>query len=46
MVVLEDLARSLDPQMDIWKTAQPIVADCIKKSIGPWAVLRDLSNTA
>jgi ubiquinone biosynthesis protein len=46
MVVVEGVARSLDPQMNIWKTAQPIVEDYIKKSIGPRAVLRDLSNTA
>ena len=46
MVVVEGVARSLDPQMNIWNTAQPIVEDYIKKSIGPRAVLRDLSNTA
>jgi ubiquinone biosynthesis protein len=46
MVVVEGVARSLDPQMNIWKTARPIVEDYIKKSIGPRAVLRDLSNTA
>ena len=46
MVVVEGVARSLDPQMNIWKTAQPIVEDYIKKSIGPRAVLRDLSNSA
>ena len=45
MVVVEGVARSLDPQMNIWKTAQPIVEDYIKKSIGPRALLRDLSNT-
>ena len=46
MVVVEGVARSLNPQMNIWKTAQPVVEDYIKKSIGPRAVLRDLSNTA
>ena len=45
MVVVEGVARSLNPQMNIWKTAQPVVEDYIKKSIGPRAVLRDLSNT-
>ena len=29
MVVVEGVARSLDPQMNIWKTAQPIVEDYI-----------------
>jgi ubiquinone biosynthesis protein len=46
MVVVEGVARSLNPQMNIWKTAQPVVENYIKKSIGPRAVLRDLSNTA
>jgi ubiquinone biosynthesis protein len=46
MVVVEGVARSLNPQINIWNTAQPIVEDYIKKSIGPRAVLRDLSNTA
>ena len=46
MVVVEGVARSLNPQMNIWKTAQPVVEDYIKKSIGPQAVMRDLSNTA
>jgi ubiquinone biosynthesis protein len=42
MVVVEGVARSLNPQINIWNTAQPIVEDYIKKSIGPRAVLRDL----
>ena len=46
MVVVEGVARSLNPRMNIWKVAQPVVEDYIKKSIGPRAVLRDLSKTA
>ncbi len=46
MVVVEGVARSLDPQMNIWKTAQPIVEAYIKKNVGPMAIWRDLSNTA
>ncbi len=46
MVVVEGVARSLNPRMNIWKVAQPVVEDYIKKSIGPRAVLSDLSKTA
>ncbi len=46
MVVVEGVARSLDPNMNIWTVAQPVVEDYIKQSIGPKAVLRDFSKTA
>ena len=46
MVVVEGVARSLNPHMNIWKVARPVVEDYIKKSIGPRAVLSDLNKTA
>ncbi|OUS38093.1 2-polyprenylphenol 6-hydroxylase [Rhodobacterales bacterium 56_14_T64] len=46
MVVVEGVARSLDPQVNIWEVAHPVVADYIKKSIGPRAVIKDLMSTA
>jgi len=46
MVVVEGVARSLDPRMNIWQDAKPIVEDYIKQSIGPKALLRDLAKTA
>jgi len=46
MVVVEGVARSLNPRMNIWSVAQPVVEDYIKQSIGPKAVLRDLTQTA
>ena len=46
MVVVEGVARSLDPHINIWETAYPVVADYIKKSIGPRAVVKDLLSTA
>ncbi len=46
MVVVEGVARSMDPHINIWEVARPIVEDYIKKSIGPAAVMRDLSRTA
>lgn len=46
MVVVEGVARSLDDRMNIWEGARPIVEGYIKESIGPKALLRDLSKTA
>jgi ubiquinone biosynthesis protein len=46
MVVVEGVARSLDPRMNIWEVAKPVVEDYIKESIGPKALLRDLAKTA
>ncbi|WP_420861716.1 2-polyprenylphenol 6-hydroxylase [Algirhabdus cladophorae] len=46
MVVVEGVARSLNPHINIWEVAQPIVEDYIKKSIGPIALLSDLGRTA
>lgn len=46
MVVVEGVARSLSPELNIWDVASPIVEDYIKGSIGPRAVMRDLGKTA
>ena len=46
MVVVEGVARSLNPNINIWQVARPVVEDYIKQSIGPRAVLADLGKTA
>jgi ubiquinone biosynthesis protein len=46
MVVVEGVARSLNPQTNIWNDAQPIVEGYIKDNVGPKALLRDLQKTA
>ena len=46
MVVVEGVARSLNPQINIWLVAQPIVEQYIKENVGPKALLRDLVKTA
>ncbi|WP_431297565.1 2-polyprenylphenol 6-hydroxylase [Tabrizicola sp. BL-A-41-H6] len=46
MVVVEGVARSLDPHINIWEVAKPIVEGYIKENVGPKAVLRDLAKTA
>jgi len=45
MVVVEGVARSLDPAMNMWEAAQPVVEDYIKDNLGPRAVARDLAQT-
>ncbi|WP_136443285.1 2-polyprenylphenol 6-hydroxylase [Pacificoceanicola onchidii] len=45
MVVVEGVARSLNPHMNIWTVAKPVVEDYIKQSIGPRAVANDLGKT-
>ena len=46
MVVVEGVARTLHPQINIWEVAQPVVEDYLKESIGPKALARDLFKTA
>lgn len=46
MVVVEGVARELDPQINIWSTAQPVVEAYIARNIGPLATLRDLAAAA
>jgi ubiquinone biosynthesis protein len=35
MVVVEGVARSFDPQLNIWKTAEPVVRSWIERNLGP-----------
>jgi ubiquinone biosynthesis protein len=46
MVVVEGVARSLDPQVNIWQVSRPIVETYIRENVGPKALLRDLVRTA
>ncbi|TCM87044.1 2-polyprenylphenol 6-hydroxylase [Rhodovulum steppense] len=46
MVVVEGVSRSLNPSINIWEVARPIVEDYIKQNIGPKALIRDLRRTA
>ena len=45
MVVVEGVARSLDPRINIWEVARPVVEGYIKDSIGPRAIAQDLAKT-
>jgi ubiquinone biosynthesis protein len=44
MVVVEGVARSLNPAMNMWETARPVVTDYIRANLGPAAVARDLAT--
>ncbi|WP_430465958.1 2-polyprenylphenol 6-hydroxylase [Tabrizicola sp.] len=46
MVVVEGVARSLDPHINIWQVAKPVVEGYISRNLGPVALLRDLAQTA
>jgi len=45
MVVVEGVARSLNPHINIWQVARPVVEGYIRDNIGPRAVARDLFRT-
>jgi ubiquinone biosynthesis protein len=35
MVVVEGVARALDPKLDMWVTAEPVVREWIERNLGP-----------
>lgn len=41
MVVVEGVARSLDPRLDLWSTAEPVVGEWIRQNLGPAAAVQD-----
>jgi len=45
MVMVEGVARDLDPDVNMWSAAQPIVEQWVRQNLGPEAVLRDLTAT-
>lgn len=46
MVVVEGVARGLDPHINIWQVAKPVVESYVARNVGPMALLRDLAQTA
>ena len=46
MVVVEGVARTLDPQANIFEAAKPVVEDYIRGHLGPAALARDMAETA
>lgn len=45
MVVVEGVARSLNPQVNMWQIAKPVVEDYVLSTLGPRAMLADLVKT-
>ncbi|MBX9760705.1 MAG: 2-polyprenylphenol 6-hydroxylase [Beijerinckiaceae bacterium] len=41
MVVVEGVARTLDPRLDMWSTAEPVVSAWIRDKLGPAGVVED-----
>ena len=44
MVVVEGVARSLDPKLDMWTTAEPVVREWIERHLGPAGRLEDAAR--
>ena len=45
MVVVEGVARSLDPDLDIWTTSEPVVREWIERNLGPGAKLGEVGDS-
>jgi ubiquinone biosynthesis protein len=41
MVVIEGVARSLDPNLNMWTTAEPVLREWIERNLGPIGKLQD-----
>jgi ubiquinone biosynthesis protein len=46
MVVVEGVARSLDPKLDMWSTAEPVVGEWLARHIGPVGKLESVAAGA
>jgi ubiquinone biosynthesis protein len=46
MVVVEGVARTFDPDLNMWTAAKPEVERYIKDNLGPRAMVRDLTKAA
>lgn len=44
MVLVEGVARALDPQLDMWTLAEPVVGDWVRREAGPLGRIEDLRD--
>jgi len=44
MVVVEGVARGLDPNFDIWEASRPVAERWVSDNLGPEAMLRDAAS--
>jgi ubiquinone biosynthesis protein len=45
MVVVEGVGRTLDPHLDMWRTAEPVVRDWITRNLGPIGKIEDAGRS-
>ncbi len=46
MVVVEGVARTLNPTLNMWKTAEPVVSHFIQRKLGPLGKIEEAMDTA
>jgi ubiquinone biosynthesis protein len=46
MVVVEGVARSLDPKLDMWKVSEPVVREWVERHLGPVGRVEDAAQGA
>ncbi len=46
MVVVEGVARSLDPRLNMWSTAEPVVREWIERNLGPLGRIEEAGRGA
>jgi ubiquinone biosynthesis protein len=44
MVIVEGVARSLDPELDVWSISEPVVGDWVRREAGPLGRLEDIAD--
>jgi ubiquinone biosynthesis protein len=44
MVVVEGVARTLDPRLDMWRTADPVVREWVARNLGPVGRMEDAGD--
>lgn len=44
MVLVEGVSRALDPELDIWTVAEPVVGDFVRREAGPLGRLEDIKD--
>ena len=45
MVVTEGVARTLNPNLDIWRSGEPIVRAWIERKLGPLGIVEKATNS-
>jgi ubiquinone biosynthesis protein len=46
MVVVEGVARSLDPELDMWATSEPVVRQWVERHLGPAGRIEEVAEGA